>query len=113
MTVSQWPSNVNTRFYSGNDKPLENTEEVSFLSGRRVAWQINTKKLMSFKLKLQLTHTELANFWTWFNDTLGQTAGCFTCSAIGNGYYKFMNIPSPDDTDQTTRVLSMEIQEVL
>ena len=54
MTVSQWPSNVNTRFYSGNDKPLENTEEVSFLSGRRVAWQINTKKLMSFKSSFSL-----------------------------------------------------------
>lgn len=112
MTVYSWPNNVNSKFFSGNDQPVENTEEVTFLSGRRVAWQINTKKIMSYKLKLYLTKTELANFWTWFNDTLGQTACAFTCSALGTGVYKFKSIPSPEDTDQTTRVLSMEIQEV-
>ena len=113
MLVYNWPSGVNSKFFSGNDKPIGNTEEVSFLSGRRVAWQINKKKLMSYKLKLELSHSELTSFWSWFNDTLGQTANAFYCSAIGNGIYKFISIPEPEDTKQTTRVLSMEIQEVI
>lgn len=113
MTVHTWPPTVNSKFFSGNDQPKANTEEISYLSGRRVAWQINTKKLMQYKLKLYVTKTELATFWTWFNDTLGQTAGAFTCSGLGQGTYRFMSVPSPEDTDQTGRVLSMEIEEVL
>lgn len=112
MTVYTWPETVNTKFFSGNDQPKENTETVSFLSGRQVSYQINTKKIMIYKVKLEVTKTELALFWTWFNDVLGQNASAFTCSALGNGVYRFVSIPSPEDTDQKTRVLSMEIEEV-
>ena len=112
MTVYSWPQNVNSKFFSGNDQPVGNTEEVTYLSGRRVSWQINTKKIMSYKLKLSLTKTELGYFWTWFNDTIGQKAGAFPCAGLGNGVYRFKSIPSPEDTNQTTRVLSMEIEEV-
>ncbi len=112
MNVYTWPSTVNTRFFSGNDKPKENTETVSYLSGRQVSYQINTKKLMTFKVKLEVTKAELALFWTWYNDVLGQNANAFTCTALGNNVYRFVSIPDPEDTDQTTRVLSMEIEEV-
>ena len=112
MTVNAWPNNINTKFFSGNDKPVANTQTTSFLSGRQVSWQINTKKLMSYTLKLELSKTELALFWTWFNDVLGQNANAFTCPAIGNGTYRFVSIPTPDDTKQTYRVLSMEIEEI-
>lgn len=112
MNVYTWPSAVNTKFFSGNDQPKENTETTSFLSGRKVSWQINTKKIMIYRVKLALTKTELSTFWTWYNDTLGQNANAFTCSALGSATYRFVSVPSPEDTDQTERVLSMEIEEV-
>ena len=103
------------RYFLSFNKPFNDffeTETTSFLSGRQVSWQINTKKIMTYKMRLKLTKTQLADFWTWFNDTLGQNANAFTCSAIGNGTYRFVSIPSPDDTNQTSRVLTMEIEEV-
>lgn len=112
MNVYAWPSNIPSNFFSGNDQPKKNTESTTFLSGRQVSWQINTKKIMTYKLKLRITKAQLALFWTWFNDTLGQTVNAFTCSALGTGTYKFSSIPSPDDTDQAKRTLSMEIEEV-
>lgn len=112
MNVIQWPVEIPSRFFSGNDQPKPNTETTSFLSGRQVSWQINTKKIMTYKVKLQLTKAELALFWTWFNDVLGQNANAFTCAALGSGVYRFVSVPSPDDTNQTKRILSMEIEEV-
>ncbi len=112
MNVVEWPSNINSRFFSGNDQPKANTETTSFLSGRQVSWQINTKKIMTYKLNLKLTKSELALFWTWFNDVLGQNANAFTCTGLGSAVYRFVSVPSPDDTNQTSRVLSMEIEEV-
>jgi hypothetical protein len=112
MTIVQWPSNIPSNFFSGNDQPKANTETTTFLSGRQVSWQINTKKLMTYKVKLRLTKAKLALFWTWFNDTLGQNANAFTCSALGSGTYRFVTVPQPEDTDQTRRTLAMEIEEV-
>ena len=112
MTIVQWPSNIPSNFFSGNDQPKANTETTTFLSGRQVSWQINTKKLMTYKVKLRLTKAKLALFWTWFNDTLGQNANAFTCSALGSGTYRFVSVPQPEHTDQTKRTLAMEIEEV-
>lgn len=112
MNVIAWPETIPSRFFSGNDQPKANTETTSFLSGRQVSWQINTKKIMTYKMKLQLTKKQLSLFWTWFNDVLGQNANAFTCPAIGSGTYRFVSVPSPEDTNQKTRVLSMEIEEV-
>ncbi|MDY3723477.1 MAG: hypothetical protein SOZ96_12945 [Treponema sp.] len=112
MNVIAWPETIPSRFFSGNDQPKANTETTSFLSGRQVSWQINTKKIMTYKMKLQLTKEQLSLFWTWFNDVLGQNANAFTCPAIGSGTYRFVSVPSPEDTNQKTRVLSMEIEEV-
>lgn len=44
MNVYTWPPEINSKFFSGNSQPKENTETVSFLSGRQVSFQINTKK---------------------------------------------------------------------
>ena len=112
MDVYAWPSEINDRFFAGNDQPKANTETTSFLSGRQVSWQINTKKIMTYKLKIKFTKEELALFWAWFNDVLGQNACAFTCSGLGPNTYRFVSVPSPDDTNQKTRVLSMEIEEV-
>lgn len=112
MNVYEWPETIPSNFYSGNDQPKANTETTTFLSGRQVSWQTNTKKIMTYKLKLQLTKTQLAAFWTWYNDVLGQNANAFTCAALGSATYRFVSIPAPEDTKQTKRVLSLEIEEV-
>lgn len=112
MNVYTWPNTIPSKFFSGNDKPKKNTETTSFLSGRQVSWQLNTKKLMTLKVKLELTKTELALFWTWYNDVLGQNANAFTCPALGSSTYRFVSIPDPEDTNQKSRVLNMEIEEV-
>ncbi len=112
MNVYTWPDTIPSKFYSGNDQPKKNTETTTFLSGRQVSWQINTKKLMTYKLKLQLTKAQLALFWTWYNDVLGQNANAFSCPALGSATYRFVSIPSPEDTKQARRVLSLEIEEV-
>lgn len=113
MILSNWPNGVNSKFYSYSDKPKSNTETIEYKSGRVVTWQKNTKKTKEIKCKLCLKIAdELPLFWAWFNDTLGQTAGAFTCSALGSSYYRFTNTPEPEDTDTTTRVLNIELEEV-
>lgn len=113
MILSEWPSTVNTKFFAFSSKPKANTEEVEYISGRVVSWRKNTRATKEIECKLMLKiDSELSNFWAWFNDILGQTAGAFTCDALGEGYYRFREVPSPDDTDQANRVLNLSIEEV-
>lgn len=113
MIISEWPEGVNDNFFSLNSKPTENTENSSFLSGRVVAWQRNTKKTFTHSCKIMLdVDSEIPLFWAWFNDTLGQTAGAFYCSALGENLYRFSSVPTPDDTDRNKTVLNLEIEEV-
>jgi len=112
MVVSNWPNTINKKFFGFNSKPKENTKLTQFISGRTVAYQANTKKIMTYNFSLSLNNTELAAFWTWFNDDLGQTAGAFSCDALGSNNYRFVSIPEPQDTDTNNRVLSLEVEEV-
>ena len=113
MTVVSWPPEVNQKFFAYNKQPIENTKEFESVSGRKVGYLINTKAIMKFQCSLEVQrHTEEDNFWNWFNYTLGSTAGAFTCAALGTNTYRFVSIPQPQDTNQTSRVLQMEIEEV-
>lgn len=112
MNVSQWPTGVNTRFYNYNSKPKDNTQLTTFLSGRTIGVQNNTKKIMTYSMSLCLNMVELELFWIWFNDVLGQTAGAFTCSALGNKTYRFSDIPNPQDDNLNQRVLSLTIEDI-
>lgn len=113
MILINWPSGVNKNFFGMTSHPLSNTETTSYISGRVVSWQRNTKKLMSYSLKLLLdVNTEIPLFWSWFNDSLGQTAGAFTCDAIGTSAYRFTEVPSLEDTDQNKTILNLTIEEV-
>lgn len=113
MILSNWPQGVNDKFYSLSRKPKENTEAQEYTSGRVISWQRNTKKQFTINCKIMLrVADELPTFWAWFNDVLGQTAGAFTCSALGSNYYRFISIPDPEDTDTTYRVLTLELEEV-
>lgn len=114
MEIKAWPENdFNTRFFSFNEKPIDNTKTSENLSGRKVSVQINSKSLMSYSFKVKFTKTELNKFWAWFNDELGQLTNWFTCPALGSGYYQFRAIPDPQDTDLQSRVLAMEVEEVI
>lgn len=112
MTITEWSENVNSKFFGFNERPKENSKTTEYLSGRVTSYNVNTRSVMSFSCSLQLDKTELAIFWTWYNDSLGGLAGCFQCSALGNGVYRFSDIPEPQDTNQQFRVLSMNIEEV-
>lgn len=111
MTIYNWP-NVNKKFYGFNKKAKENVILNENLSGRTIGHKINTKSLMTFSCFLKLSKTEEDIFWSWFNDTLNQTAGNFRCDALGSQIYRFVSIPDPQDTNQRSRELSMEIEEV-
>lgn len=113
MIQSQWPTTVNNRFFAYNEKPKDNVVLSEYISGRVVGYQRNTKKLKTIKCSIKLRiKDELPLFWTWFNDTLGQTAGAFSCAALGNGLYRFTAIPEPANTDLKYRVLTLELEEV-
>lgn len=113
MIVVNWPSNVNTRFFSYSEKPKNNTEIIEFSSGRVVAYEKNTKALKQVSCKLMLdVKSELPTFWAWFNDVLGQSANVFSCEALGESYYRFISVPEPDDTDTVTRTLNLELEEI-
>lgn len=111
MIISTWP--VNQKFFAFSDQPKSNTQQVENLSGRVVTYQKNTKKIMTFTCSIKLkVKTELPLFWDWYNDTLGQTAGGFTCAALGDGVYHFVSTPNPQNTDTVNRILNLEIEEL-
>lgn len=111
--ATEWSANVNKRFFGLNEKPKENTRVTEFMSGRTVGEQINTRAVMQYSCSLLLAvPDELNNFWAWFNDELGALAGVFTCDAIGDGQYRFVSTPEPQDTSRVWRELSLEIEEV-
>lgn len=112
MTITQWSNKVNKRFYGFNEKPKDRAKITEYISGRTTAYNTNTRSVMSFTCSLKLTKKELAFFWEWFNDELGGTAGIFDCSALGNKHYRFTDIPDPQNTEQSRRILSMSIEEV-
>lgn len=115
MTVVDWDSeHVNSKFFSFNKKPKDNTKKFSSVNGRVIGYCVNTKKLMTFSCRLRLhSKTEEDYFWNWFTDTLGGCSGYFACAALGPGIYCFSDVPDPEDTDQTGRTLSLSIEEVL
>lgn len=113
MTLVNWPSTVNTKFYAFNEQPKDNTVITENLSGRIVGKQVNTRNIMTYACSLHLERkTELVAFWEWYNDTLGGLSGAFLCSALGDKQYRFTSVPSPQDTNQKYRELSLNIEEV-
>lgn len=113
MLQSTWPNGCNTKFFAFNSKPKDNVQLTEFISGRVVGYRKNTKAQMQIKCQVRFSKNELATFWSWFNDTIGQTSGAWLCSALGTGYYRFISVPEPQDTEQKYRILSLEIEEVL
>lgn len=111
MIIHEWPQ-INDKFYAFNSKPKENTTVTEFMSGRRIGNQINSRNIMTINCSIRFTKEELNTFWNWFNDELGQLSGVFSCAALGNKNYQFVEIPEPQDTDQMFRKLSLVIEEV-
>lgn len=112
MIITQWPENVNQKFYAFSSEPKDNVKLTEFKSGRTIGYQLNTKKIMIYNCSVRLSKNELNLFWNWFNDILGQCAGSFTCPALGEKFYRFVSVPKPQDTELQNRVLSLEIEEV-
>ena len=112
MTITAWPQGVNTDFFEAKAKPSDNVVTTAFLSGRTIGWQKNTRNIMTLSCSIKLrVGTELAAFWNWYNNDLGGTAGLFTCAALGQGYYRFTDIPDPSDSTRDWRHLNLNIEE--
>lgn len=111
MLTTQWPD-VNQKFFAFNSEPKNNVELTEFKSGRTIGFQKNSKKIMLINCSIKFSKDELNRFWNWFNDVLGQCAGCFSCPALGNNLYRFVSVPKPQDTELQNRVLTLEIEEV-
>lgn len=111
MIKTQWPTAINQKFYGFNEIAKENVVLSTTLSGRTVGHKANSKSIMQYEFSVKFTKTELSLFWKWFNDVLGQTVGSFTCDALGEGYFRFTEIPSPQDTKQTSRELTCKVEQ--
>lgn len=114
MTFTSWPSGVNTKFFGYQRKHMDNTVMTEFDSGRKAGFKKNTKNTFSITCTLCLSKktTELALFWSWYDNHLGGKTGVFTCPALGDRYYRFSEDPEPQDTNQTEETLSLSIEEV-
>lgn len=119
MTITQWPSNVNSRFFKLKRKLKDNVVITQMDSGRTVGFKKNEQDFFEYSLSVQLNKTngELNRFWTWYSSTLGGTAGWFTCAALSNKYgthtYRFTQLPEPENTNQKIEILNLNIEEVL
>lgn len=113
MTVTEWSSSVNTKFYAYSKVPKDNFNSSEFASGRTVYTLKNTRFVNSIKCSLALDKKsgEYEAFWNWYTVTLGGPTGVFTCSALGTSYYRFTSTPSATET-QTKAKLDLEIEEV-
>lgn len=110
MTIHTWPTGVNTKFFSYSKQPNDNSIVSEFISGRVTGYKRNTRSQFHYNCKLILTKDEEQIFWEWFNDF--SLVGAFECAALGSGYYRFVSVPSPDDTDQQFTKLNFEIEQV-
>ena len=112
MSVN-WSPNVNKKFFGYNGQPIDNYVVNENLSGRIVGYKRNSSDLFKFSCSIKLSMPEeLSAFWVWFTSTLGGLTGTFTCDALGTKTYRFSDIPSPQNTDRTYRILTLEIEEV-
>lgn len=111
MIKTSWPTTINQKFYAFQENPKENVELSENLSGRIIGHKINSKSIMQYSFTIKFTKSELGAFWAWFNNILGQTSGAFTCSALGSGFFRFTEIPSPEDTNQTYREISCKVEQ--
>lgn len=76
--MTQWPSNVNTKFYGLDGAPEENRVQIKFKSGRTIYHKLNTinKKTHSVKLRLNDSvktdgKTEFERFLLWYENENG------------------------------------------
>lgn len=113
MNVVKWPEQVNKKFYALSKVPEDNFISTEFASGRKTVILKNTRFVNHIKCSVTVgkKNGEYEQFWNWFTVSLGGCAGAFTCSALGNGYYRFSSTPKTTET-QTTARLDFEIEEL-
>lgn len=111
MTIYNWSSFVNTRFYNYSHQRADNSIMTEMISGRKVGFQKNTRNVDTLSCSLLLTQNEDTAFWNWF-DGIGGLAGGFKCSALGSANYRFTEVPSPSNSSQGYITLDLKIEEL-
>lgn len=111
MILSSWPSNLPEKFYGLKNGFKDNAVVNEYMSGRVNGFVKNSRAIMTKTLYIRLTKSEQTIFWNWFN-SIGGVLASWSCSAIGTAYYRFVSVPTQEDTDQKTNVFKLELEEV-
>lgn len=117
MTYVEWPQTVNTRFFDRKNTPKPNSKKTEYISGRDTEILANTRFVFSIKCSVDLhLKNEYNDFWNWYTDELGGTAGVFKCPALkrtanSTEYFKFTNQPDESEGLVYKKIL-LELEEV-
>ena len=116
MTYSEWPTDVNTRFYNYTTNPADNYKTTEYVSGRKSTILLNTRFIHNVKCSLRLNKTETNAFISWFEDTLGGCAGIFKCTALQRTddttpYFRFTSTPQIGE-GLVYKEVTLEIEEL-
>jgi len=101
MSVS-WSQNVNTKFYNLSYGVNENTESISFESGKKRTFLKNSTPQKKFDFSLSFwSQTEEQAFWTWYEDVLLSGSECVILTNLltgtGTKEYRFTSTPQVSD----------------
>lgn len=111
MIIAEWPSNVNTKFFDLTDGEKDNAIVNEYIGGRVNGYNKNSRPIQTKNISIRLTKAEQNIFWYWFN-SIGGILGAWTCAALGTSVYRFVSVPSAQDTDLKVNVFKLEIEEV-
>ena len=105
----------NQKFYNQKKSFKENAVTTSYTSGRTTAFLANNRYQEQREVYLDLQdnsdNQELAQFWSWFTDTLGGLTGIFFCENLSaNKFWRFTSIPEESE-DLGHKTLTFNIEE--
>lgn len=112
--AKEWPSDVNTDFFSLNTGVEGNTKEISFESGKKRTYLLNSSPRRTYSASLYLwTKKEETAFWTWYDDEILSGSLSFNLPDFtelgGATEYKLTSTPTVEG--QYPKVLSLEFEE--
>lgn len=117
-----WDSHVNKDVYGVDSSYSENTEDVSFKSGRRVSHLKNTLPRKSFSVTMRFDdstvidgNTEFRRFLAWFESDIKSGTLSFSFPDIserGAGEREYRITEPPTWTGQRYKTVSMTFEEV-
>ena len=119
--AQNWSGKVNTRFYGQDGGYAENTEEITYKSGRRISYLKNSRPRKTHALKIAVDDTkktggmtEFEYFLSWYeNEILSGTLSFYLPDVItGLGEKEDRMTEPPSWTGQAIKEISIQLEEV-